>query len=186
MWSGSEGPGRWGWFLVLLALGGMGYLMVQDLYSLGETVVRAGGKKIPMTVENVLISRVISGDHWIIQAPLLEKVSGEVQGVSLDIRVSFSGKGGGAAFQAERGLFREDGGELRFWAIKGVASMDHREGFFEAPEALWVPARDEVSFPRGLQILLDGATLRGSEGVLRRDGALSLWGKVSGVWQERD
>ncbi|HOU33117.1 MAG TPA: hypothetical protein PLY89_07190, partial [Synergistaceae bacterium] len=71
MWSGSEGRGRWGWLLALLALGGMGYLMVQDLYSLGETVVRAGGKKIPMTVENVLISRVISGDHWIIQAPLL-------------------------------------------------------------------------------------------------------------------
>ncbi len=168
---------------MLLGLGGMLYLMVRDLYSLGETVLRTAARTIPMTVENVVISRTFSGDHWLIQAPLLEKASGEVRGGSLDIRVRFSQKDGGMLLRAEKGLFREDGGEIHFWALEGIASLDRREGVFKAPEALWFPASDEAHFPRGLEISLDGATLRGGEGVLRRDGAVRLWGKVNGEWQ---
>ncbi len=182
MWSGSGGNGRWKWLLVFLGVGSMAYLMVQDLYSLGETVLRVGAKKIPMTVENVVISRTFSGDHWLIQAPLLEKSSGEVRGASLDIRVRFAENNGGMLLRAEKGVFREDGGELHFWVLEGKASLDLQEGIFEAPEVLWSSVSDEAYFPQGLRLSFDGATLWGREGTLRRDGSVHLGGKVGGEW----
>jgi len=140
----------------------------------GETLIQMHHTKIHKT---------LSGDAWIVEAPLLEKEGDLLRGYSLDLRMQGAG-GRGASFFAEKGTVDIEKGRARLFNFWGSLWGEEGRSFdIVASQGFWEEGEDALFLEGGFVISSDRGTARGDAAVLHRDRTVEIRTEAVLEWE---
>lgn len=135
-------------------------------------------------MENIQMSREISGDIWRVKIPYLDREGNTINMRSLDIRRVISGDRGEWYFFGRRGIYSHDIKAASITGLLGTLEADARTWNLESPRLNWQDDNNTFIFPDGLTIydeefLLDTtkASMDKSGVILLEQGGVIQWVK---------
>jgi len=170
--------------LFLAGVGGMVFLMVRDLRQVISIIPgRDPERELPIQMHNTRIHKTLSGDAWIVEAPLLEKEGELLRGYSLDLRMEGL-RGRGAFFFAQRGTVNLEKAQAVLENFRG-SLWGEEKGSFEvaASRGYWEEAARTLLLEEGFVISSDEGTARGQSAVLHQDRTVEIRTEAVLEWE---
>ena len=151
------------WGISILFAVTMVYFLIHDV-GLNVEIMRLAITDIPeLRLENIRFERDISGTHWRINIPSLERQSGIVRILSIYISREFS-NGDIWEIRGNDGEYIENAETATFNEISGNVVVDGQVFEIHTPHALWERSGDLVTLSKGIVI-------RGGFGSISADKA---------------
>ncbi len=111
-----------------------------------------------IVMENIRLSREVSGDIWRVRIPYLEREGDTISMKSLDILREISGDKGEWTFFGKSGVYSHDEKAASISGLEGTLDDTKRSWKLESPKLTWQEERNTFTFPDGLTIF-DGEFL---------------------------
>lgn len=170
-----------GLVLAVLGIGILVRYVMRDLH-LDVDLLREGLLRMPgIVMENLQFDREISGDRWIVNLPLAERVGAQVIVRSIDIRRRLT-SGGEWYFWGAHGVYSHDEKAAVLRGLLGTLEMPDRVLNLESPRLEWREAKREFFFPSGLTLYDDEFVLRTMEASMDESGMVLLDKGGSVTW----
>ncbi len=139
-------------------------------------LLRASLSKIPtLIMENIQISREISGDLWSVKIPYMGQEHGNYAFMrSLDIKRKIAGDAGEWEFFGREGIYSHD--EKAAEASDLIGKMEERDQkwMLNTPKVYWKDGKEELIFPDGLKIYNDEITVETPFASVDKNGVILL------------
>ena len=137
-----------------------------------------------LVMENIQMSRVISGDTWRVRVPMLAQEGEAIIVRSIDVRREISGDKGEWYFFGRYGTYSNDEKAASINWFLGTINDGRRVWNVESPRLTWKQERNTLTFPDGLTVydhefLLKApiASTDNSGVVLLQQGGIIRWVK---------
>lgn len=149
-----------------------------DVDLLRESLMNMPG----MVMENIRLSREVSGDMWRVRIPYLDRDGDTINMKSLDIRREISGDRGEWTFFGKSGIYSHDIKAASISGLQGTLNDTRRSWKLESPKLTWTEERNTFTFPEGL-LIYDGefllrsplASMDNSGVILLEHGGVIEW-----------
>lgn len=178
-------PGRLLAFLVLAGVAGLVFLMKRDVSLLEEFMKTQGtAPKLPLTLEQVSISRNVEENLWTVRTPRLERLGEQVRAVSLEVELVDEERRR-YVMVAETGMFDEEFGDVLLERVRGEVEFPSGDLRFVAPKGTWNRGDGRLVFPEGVFAEEnEKTTLCAGAGWILPGGSVFLSGDVVVEWEE--
>ena len=127
-----------------------------------------------LVMENIQMSREVSGDLWRVRVPYLDREGDTVRLRSLDIRRQLSGDKGEWYFFGRDGIYSYDIKAASITGLLGTLQNDGRTWNLESTRLNWQESKDSLVFPEGLTIYDDEFMLRTPSASIEKSGVILL------------
>ena len=144
--------------------------MQLDVDLLRESLLNMPG----LVMENIQMSREISGDMWRVRLPYLDREGSTVHLRSLDVRRHLSGDKGEWYFFGREGIYSHDIKAASITGLLGTLNSDSRTWNLESTRLDWQEGRDSLVFPEGLTIYDDELRVRTPQASIDKSGVILL------------
>ena len=144
--------------------------MKLDLEYLRETLMNLPG----MVMENIHMSREISGDVWSVNIPYLEQDGNTITMTSLDITRKMSGDSGEWYFFGREGIYSRDTRQAGINGLLGTLETDTRTLNLESQKLTWQDGDDSLKLSDGIMLYDNEFMLQAEEASIDRDGMILL------------
>ncbi|MBR0151919.1 MAG: hypothetical protein IJP89_11215 [Synergistaceae bacterium] len=149
-----------------------------DVDLLRESLLNMPG----VVMENIRLSREISGDIWRVQIPYLDRDGETINMKSLDIVREISGDKGEWKFFGHSGTYSHDVKAASITGLQGTLDENGRSWELESPKLTWTEESGSLVFPEGL-VVYDGefmlrsplASMDTSGVILLQHGGVIKW-----------
>ena len=144
--------------------------MQLDVDLLRESLLNMPG----LVMENIQMSREISGDLWLVRVPYLDREGSTVHLKSLDIRRQLSGDKGEWYFFGHDGVYSQDQRTASITELTGTLQEDARTWYLESNRLDWQEDTTYLFFPEGLTMLGDELLIRTPAASIDKSGVILL------------
>jgi hypothetical protein len=127
-----------------------------------------------LIMENIQMSREVSGDMWRVKVPYLDREGNTVHLRSLDIRRILSGDNGEWYFFGREGIYSHDIKAASINGLLGTLQADTRTWNLESSQLDWQNDKTYLFFPKGLTIYDDEFVLRTKIASIDKSGVVLL------------
>ena len=127
-----------------------------------------------LIMENIQMSREISGDMWRVKVPYLDREGNTMHLRSLDIRRNLSGDKGEWYFFGREGIYSHDIKAASISGLLGTLQADQRTWNLESGQLDWQNDKTYLFFPKGLTIYDDEFILRTKIASIDKSGVVLL------------
>ena len=141
-----------------------------DVDLLRESLLNMPG----LVMENIQMSREVSGDMWRIKLPYLDREGDIIRMRSLDIRRQLSGDKGEWYFFGREGIYSHDINAASISGLLGTLENDGRTWKLESNRLDWQEGKDSLVFPEGLFIYDDELKLKTPQASIDKSGVILL------------
>lgn len=140
--------------------------------------------KLPLTLEQVSISRNVEENLWTVRTPRLERLGEQVRAVSLEVELVDEERRR-YVMVAETGMFDEEFGDVLLERVRGEVEFPSGDLRFVAPKGTWNRGDGRLVFPEGVFAEEnEKTTLRAGAGWILPGGSVFLSGDVVVEWEE--
>ena len=144
--------------------------MELDIDVLRESIMNVPG----VVMENIQMSREISGDMWRIKIPYLDQSGDAVNVKSLDIRREISGDKGEWYFFGSEGVYSHNEKSASIKGLLGTLEDENRTWNLEGKKLNWQEDNNTFIFPEGLVIYDEELSLNAPEASMDNSGVILL------------
>lgn len=138
-------------------------------------VLRESIMNVPAVImENIQLSREVSGDMWRVKIPYLDRDDDIVHVRSLDIRREISGDKGEWYFFGREGIYSHDVKAASINGLLGTLADENRTWNLEGKKLNWQEGNSTFIFPEGLVIYDDEFSLNASYASMDNSGVILL------------
>ncbi len=138
-------------------------------------VLRESIMNLPAVImENIQLSREVSGDMWRIKIPYLDRDGDTVNVKSLDIRREISGDKGEWYFFGREGIYSHDVKEASITDLLGTLKDENRTWNLEGKRLNWQEKNNTLTFPEGLTIYDEELSLKAPNASMDNSGVILL------------
>ncbi len=138
-------------------------------------VLRESIMNLPAVImENIQLSREVSGDMWRIKIPYLDRDGDVVNVKSLDIRRQISGDKGEWYFFGREGIYSHDVKEASITDLLGTLKDENRTWKLEGKRLNWQEKNNTLTFPEGLTIYDEELSLNAPNASIDNRGVILL------------
>ena len=127
-----------------------------------------------MVMENIKLSREVSGDIWRVQIPYLDRDGDTINMKSLDITREISGDKGEWKFVGQSGKYSHDVKAASISGLQGNLYDSRRSWSLESPKLTWTEESNSLVFPEGLTVYDGEFMLRTPLASMDRSGVILL------------
>lgn len=127
-----------------------------------------------LVMENIRMSREISGDIWSVKVPYLDREGDTVHLRSLDIRRHISGDKGEWYFFGREGIYSHDLKAASISSLLGTLQNNNRTLNLESRQLTWQESENSLVFPEGLTLYDDEFLLRTPIASIDKSGVILL------------
>ncbi len=143
--------------------------------NLNVDLLRESIMKMPgVVMENIQMSRVISGDTWRVKVPVLEQEGNSVNMRSIDIRRYASSDRGEWYFFGREGTYDYEQKAAKISGLLGTIDDGVRVWNLESKKLDWQDSQDNFTFPEGLTVYDDEFLVRAPLASMDRRGVILL------------
>lgn len=166
-------------FKIVLALLFLGLVMLVDFarrdMKLDVDILRESLMNIPgIVMENIHMTREISGDLWNVRVPYLQQDGDAVSLKSIDIRRTISGDKGEWYFFGREGVYSNDQKAASINGLLGTLEANNRTWNLESQKLNWQEDKNTFVFPEGLVIYDDEFMLKTPHASMDESGVILL------------
>lgn len=164
---------------ILMCLFILGFVMlvqfaVRDM-KLDVDLLRESLMKIPgLIMENISMSREISGDIWRVKIPYLEQEGSTVNLKSIDIKREISGDNREWNFFGQTGIYSHDERAASINDLTGTLETEKRTWTIESKKLNWQEEKNTLIFPEGLKIYDEEFSLNTPNASMDNTGVILL------------
>jgi hypothetical protein len=138
-------------------------------------VLRESIMNVPAVImENIQLSREVSGDMWRVKIPYLDRDDDIVHVRSLDIRREISGDKGEWYFFGREGIYSHDVKAASINGLLGTLADENRTWNLEGKKLNWQEENSTFIFPEGLIIYDDELSLNAPYASMDSSGVILL------------
>lgn len=142
---------------------------------LNVDLLRESIMKVPAVVmENIQLSREVSGDMWRVKIPYLDREGDLVNVKSLDIRRYISGDKGEWYFFGGEGVYSHDVKEASIKGLLGTLADENRTWNLEGKRLNWKEKNNTFIFPEGLVLYDEELSLNAPYASMDNSGVILL------------
>lgn len=142
---------------------------------LNVDLLRESIMKVPAVVmENIQLSREVSGDMWRVKIPYLDRDGDLVNVKSLDIRRHISGDKGEWYFFGGEGVYSHDVKEASIKGLLGTLADENRTWNLEGKRLNWKEKNNTFIFPEGLVLYDEELSLNAPYASMDNSGVILL------------
>ena len=141
-----------------------------DIDLLRESIQNMPG----MVMENIQMSREVSGDLWSVNIPMLQQDGSTIRLKSVDITREMSGDKGEWYFFGNEGIFSADTKEVRINRLLGTIIGGGRTWNVESKQLNWKDGNNALVFPEGLVIYDSELMVQTPQASVDRSGVVLL------------
>lgn len=142
---------------------------------LNVDLLRESIMKVPAVVmENIQLSREVSGDMWRVKIPYLDRDGDLVNVKSLDIRRHISGDKGEWYFFGGEGVYSHDVKEASIKGLLGTLADENRTWNLEGKRLNWKEKNNTFIFPEGLVLYDEELSLNAPYASMDNNGVILL------------
>ena len=138
-------------------------------------LLRESIMNVPAVVmENIQLSREVSGDMWRVKIPYLDRDGDVVNVKSLDIRREISGDKGEWYFFGREGVYSHDVKEASIKGLLGTLADEKRTWNLEGRKLNWQEKNNTFIFPEGLLLYDEELSLNAPYASMDNSGVILL------------
>ena len=127
-----------------------------------------------IVMENIQLSREVSGDMWRVKIPYLDRDGDVVNVKSLDIRRQISGDKGEWYFFGREGVYSHDVKTASINGLLGTLADENRTWNLEGRKLNWQEKNNTFTFPEGLVLYDEELSLNAPYASMDNSGVILL------------
>ena len=138
-------------------------------------LLRESIMNVPAVImENIQLSREVSGDMWRIKIPYLDRDGDLVHVKSLDIRRQISGGRGEWYFFGREGVYSHDEKAASINGLLGTLADENRTWNLEGKKLNWQEENNTFTFPEGVVLYDEELSLNATYASMDNSGVILL------------